>query len=44
MANICFRCDGNGKLCNVCGESERACKCDEGFDPYECPDCNGKGE
>jgi hypothetical protein len=24
----CFRCDGTKRICNICGESERACGCD----------------
>lgn len=24
----CFRCDGTGQICNICGESEMACDCD----------------
>ncbi len=43
MANICFRCDGTGELCNICGESELACSCEE-FDVYDCDDCEGTGE
>jgi len=23
----CFRCDGTGQICNICGESETACAC-----------------
>jgi len=42
----CFRCDGTGNLCNICGESERACSCeDDGEEPtyFECTDCDGTG-
>ena len=28
-ARGCFRCDGTKELCNVCGESSRACQCPE---------------
>ena len=37
-ANGCFRCDGSKRICNVCGESGRACQC-EGEDFDECPEC-----
>lgn len=49
----CFRCDGTGELCNLCGESPTDCGCSvedvEDFngcsDQYdECPDCEGTGE
>ncbi len=39
----CFRCDGTGLLCNICGESEHVCHCEE-FDWYDCEDCEGTGE
>lgn len=46
----CFRCDGSGKVCNICGESSAACSCDEEeINEYvtayqdsnidNCPDC-----
>lgn len=44
----CFRCDGTGKLCNVCGEAPATCRCD-GTDVdndeqwYACDDCGGTG-
>lgn len=38
----CFRCDGTGEVCDVCGEAEGACECEE-FDTGECPDCEGGG-
>ena len=39
-ATGCFRCDGTKELCNVCGESARACQCsEEEQNFYECPDC-----
>ena len=44
MPNKCFRCDGTGELCNICGESDLACQCEDGFDGYDCEDCNGSGE
>jgi hypothetical protein len=25
----CFRCDGTGELCDVCGEAMDACLCEE---------------
>jgi hypothetical protein len=42
----CFRCDGTGEICNVCGESRAACKCnfkigEEDYGP--CEDCAGEG-
>jgi len=39
----CFRCDGGGQICNTCGESESACRCDPP-DLGECPDCKGTGK
>lgn len=47
----CFRCDGTGVVCNICGESEVACGCEpEEVDEYvaayqmspmeECPECD----
>lgn len=27
---MCFRCDGHGVLCDVCGESPDACQCADG--------------
>lgn len=38
----CFRCDGTGLICDICGESEAACNClNEGEDPTysDCEDC-----
>lgn len=38
----CFTCDGSGEMCDVCGESETACRCDEPtFSP--CEHCDGDG-
>lgn len=37
----CFRCDGTGEICNICGESRTACGCsDEEIAEYvaECGD------
>ena len=44
-AQGCFRCDGTGEICNVCGESARACGCDE-IDQQliDCSDCKGSGK
>lgn len=41
----CFLCDGTGQMCNVCGESQKACSCpeDEPFDGFDCTSCNGTG-
>jgi hypothetical protein len=45
VQSTCFRCDGTRHICNVCGESERACNCPEGEqDLGECPDCHGTGK
>jgi hypothetical protein len=54
MSKPCFRCDGTGKICNICGESEKACSCDateieeheaDGFDQFDdCEDCKGTGK
>lgn len=38
----CFQCDGTGQMCNICGESESACECDE-EDFFTCPNCKGSG-
>ena len=39
-ARGCFRCDGTKELCNVCGESARACQCPEDEASFmECPNC-----
>jgi len=43
----CFRCDGTGKLCEVCGETESVCEGDEGDHDYvegPCEDCKGTGK
>jgi hypothetical protein len=43
----CFRCDGTGKICDVCGESPLACECDEcdgGCVASDCEDCGGTGK
>jgi hypothetical protein len=40
----CFRCNGSGRQCNVCGESLGACECEDGPEEVECPDCKGKGK
>lgn len=41
----CFVCNGTGYMCNVCGEAENACHCDEGKPPdtRPCDDCDGSG-
>ncbi len=40
----CFRCNGTGNICDMCGESESVqCDCeDQSYS--ECPDCEGSGE
>ena len=44
MDKPCFRCDGTGSICNVCGESERACECDEAEQSFcDCENCSGSG-
>jgi hypothetical protein len=44
----CFRCDGTGKLCNLCGEAPQACRCEkngeEDHEWYDCDDCGGTGK
>ena len=39
----CFRCDGTGLICDICGESEAACHRHEEDGQTatysECPDC-----
>lgn len=39
----CFRCDGHGFICDICGESEVACKCEEPTFS-DCSDCGGTGK
>ena len=43
VASQCFRCDGPGGVCNICGESERACGCGDETAIVECSDCKGTG-
>lgn len=40
----CFRCDGTRLLCDICGESEAACKCKPGGMFAPCDDCGGTGK
>jgi hypothetical protein len=50
----CFNCDGTGQLCDICGESSKACGCEpdeidahvaEYDEQYSvCPHCNGTGK
>lgn len=37
-----FDCDGTGQKCDVCGESEAACSCDEPS-LSKCEGCDGTG-
>lgn len=43
----CFRCDGTGRICDCCGESDAACSCErEGLGlpaRSDCDDCKGTG-
>lgn len=40
----CFICDGTGEMCNICGESEAACECDnENCTTSPCKNCRGTG-
>lgn len=50
----CFKCDGTGKICNICGESESAYQnTEDEIEAYleendsdqfdECDDCEGTG-
>lgn len=43
MKRRCFMCNGTSKICRVCGEAENVCKCEDGCDPEDCPDCEGTG-
>lgn len=39
-----FECDGTGRMCDRCGESESACRCDEESGEQQlvkCADCDG---
>lgn len=42
-AKPCFLCDGSGQMCDVCGESESVCRC-ENNTFHDCPDCEGQGK
>lgn len=44
MSTQCFRCDGSGEIRNACGETEVVCRCEDGFEDGDCPDCNGSGK
>ena len=44
MIRKCFRCDGTGEICSICGESGEACGCEEDERFEGCPDCGGTGE
>lgn len=40
---VCYDCDGEGKICDECEEAASSCECDEKvIEP--CPDCGGCGE
>jgi hypothetical protein len=43
----CFACDGTGQMCNICGESERVCRCEDEEGDYPdfraCKNCEGTG-
>lgn len=44
---LCSRCNGNGFWCDVCGQPELNCDCDEnpetgGPNIIECEDCTGE--
>lgn len=46
MQKTCFTCDGSGRMCSTCGESELACGCldDDKSPVYDpCDDCDGSG-
>lgn len=43
----CFRCDGEGEVCERCGEAEQGCDCEADgneYEPSDCPDCGGTGK
>ena len=41
----CFDCNGTGQMCDVCGEAENACHCDDGEQALsDCQVCGGDGE
>lgn len=42
-ARGCFVCDGSRRICNICGESARACHCEE-EDFSECENCKPEGK
>lgn len=43
--SVCVRCDGTGKICDTCGESEKACGCADDFKLFSnCEDCKGTGK
>jgi hypothetical protein len=39
----CFRCDGTGEICDVCGEAPGACRCGEDASYSPCDSCKGTG-
>ncbi len=44
----CFRCDGTGFLCDICGEAPDACRCEQDGlgvpSQSACEDCAGTGK
>lgn len=38
----CHDCDGDGDVCDECGETAANCECEE-FTPAPCPTCDGNG-
>lgn len=39
----CSICDGNGQVCDICGDSENACDCEEPTTYSDCESCSGNG-
>jgi len=39
----CFMCNGTGQMCDICGEAENVCDCDDEAILVDCSDCEGSG-
>lgn len=40
----CSMCEGGGEVCITCHHIEEFCNCVEGYDPDDCPRCEGMGD
>lgn len=39
----CHECHGSGEICAKCEKAHEECRCEEGFTPEDCPNCDGDG-